>query len=140
MQIRQLKKLAVTGLWLGFGTILVVTRSWWAPRLLARVFLRCEEEVKQQMPSGDGRYIARVVERNCGATTRVHTELELRSSGTWPSAKDQKVFVQDNQCPIGLTWTGDTLRVAYQDPCGKVLQSFDSWSDIHFRFSPDPPS
>lgn len=140
MRIRPHKKLALIALLFGLGTVLVVTRSSWAPPVLARFLFPCQDEVKQEMRSENGRYIAKVVERNCGATTRFGTRLDLRSSGPRLFAKNQEVFTQENQCPIRLIWAGDTLHVEYQKSCGKVFQQIDSWLDVYLKFKTNAPS
>lgn len=140
MQIRQKALILVSVLLVG-GALFVVSEPRWSAPLLARlVRSTCQEEVKQEVPSGDGKYLARVFEQGCGATTNPSTHLNLRSSGRWPGANDQNVFVQENRCPFDLAWTGDTLEVVYRDSCGEIFQRIDAWSGIHIKFKTTPPS
>jgi len=139
MQIRR-NALVLIGVLLLGSAFLVVSRPRWSPLLLGRFLFTCRDEVNQEMPSRGGEYVARVYERDCGATTRFSTYLELRAPRPWLfGAKTQEVFVQENRCTIGLTWTGDTLQVAYPQSCGKVFRRIDSWSGIHVKFKTNPP-
>ena len=123
------------------GGVILVSKPQWSAELLGRLIRStCQEEVKQEVPSGDGKYLARVFEQGCGATTNISTYLNVRSSRRWLGSSDQDVFVQENQCPLNLAWMGDTLEVGYRDSCGEIFRRVDSWSGIQIKFRTIPAS
>ena len=107
--------------------------------VLPWLMFRCADHVKQELRSGNAKYIAKVFERNCGATTDYNTYVSLRSGRPWfIGGKNQEVLNLDGQCAIGLTWIKDTLQVAYPQSC-EVFHRLESWSGVHIQFKTGPP-
>src|SRR5262249_37922210 len=71
----------------------------------------CNEDVKEEVKSPDGKYIAVVYMRNCGATTSIQFHVNLRRSWGWFSHKPEG-SIQDGQ--VFLTETG-TIKVTWRD-------------------------
>lgn len=94
----------------------------------------CEDVVKNELKSEDGRYAATVIERNCGATTDYVTALSLRPGTARRNPdEDQVVFLVRGRCEFGLAWREGNLEVSYPASC-EVVEQVESWSGIRIRF------
>lgn len=95
---------------------------------------KCEDVVKNELKSENGRHAATVIERNCGATTDYVTALTLRPGTARRDPDEEKVvlFVR-GRCELGLAWREGNLDVSYPASC-EVVDQVDSWSGIRIRF------
>ena len=96
----------------------------------------CEDVVKNELQSEDGKHAATVIERNCGATTHYVTALSLRpgTAGRDPD-DDQVVLLVRGRCELGLAWREGNLDVSYPASC-EVVEQVEGWSGIRIRFKP----
>lgn len=96
----------------------------------------CTKTIKSEVGSPDGKYIATVYERDCGATTDFSTSVNLRQSGIPFSGKEGDVFTVQGELIINLFWEGSTsLRVN----CAKcedndVFKREVSWQEIGIHY------
>ena len=73
----------------------------------------CENAVKFDITSPDGKYVATLFERNCGATADFSTVVNLRKASTKFNADDLAILVVRGQTQIDLAWDSNTtLRLA----------------------------
>ncbi len=118
----------------------VVTLTPWSSRL-------CSEENKGQSYSPDGSYLARVYERNCGATTGFLTHVNLRRKWSYfntvwaGTIKHGQVFSIDCRADINLVWKGNNeLEIQYRprakrgDDKSLILLRLENWEDIKIRY------
>ena len=68
----------------------------------------CKDTVKKEVPVSDGKYMARVVERNCGAMTHYLTVVQVRERHLL-FTRTQEVFQADNPHELKLEWQGEHL-------------------------------
>lgn len=98
----------------------------------------CENTVKSEIKSPDGKYIVTLLERNCGATTDFSTIVSLRESSTEFKPDDLGVFVVKGQTKIDLTWEGNTrLRLQCQNcRADDIFKQERSWKGVEIFFVP----
>ena len=68
----------------------------------------CAETTKAQTVSPDGKYVATVYERDCGATTDFSTIVNVRLSNAKFSEKEGDIFIVRGQPTVNLTWESST--------------------------------
>jgi hypothetical protein len=103
----------------------------------------CSEEMKHEVTSLDGKYVATLFERNCGATTDFVTHINLRPSEAKYRAEssgnviDGEIFVVDGRPEITLIWTeAKTLSILSKlevDSRG-IFKQEASWQDVIIRY------
>ena len=103
----------------------------------------CGEEVMAQQPSPNGRYVAVLMERNCGATTRYVEHINLRrtdrkfsSSFFSGTINDGEVFTLENRSGGGsveFEWVGNLLKIHYPADEG-VFKRQSSWNDVEIAY------
>jgi hypothetical protein len=71
----------------------------------------CGEELVSSAASADGRYEARIVEVNCGATTDFSWRVELKDAG---QRRIERVATFDGADSASVAWRGRTLVVAHK--------------------------
>jgi len=107
----------------------------------------CEEEVQSQSVSPDGKSVAKVFIRNCGATTGWLTHVNLRSHWLYFNTNWQGTITQ-GQVFSGSCW--DTVKFAWKDNSNLEIQhevcqrcnsgddprfvKQDSWNGIHITY------
>jgi hypothetical protein len=105
--------------------------------LLAGCGRACKDEVKGEETSPDGRFVAGVLERNCGATTQYADFVAIRKSDErWDSgAADRAVLMLAWQSPIAAFWRKDgTLVVRIKkDVADRVVKRRDSYEGISIK-------
>jgi hypothetical protein len=96
----------------------------------------CENTVKSEVKSPDGKYIVTLFERNCGATTDFSTIVSLRENSTELKADDLGIFVVKGQPKIDLAWEGNTrLRLQCQlCRADEIFKQEGSWKEIEIFF------
>lgn len=79
------------------------------------IIFPCSEEIKKESVSPDGKYVAVLLEQNCGATTSYGTHINIRSaSGRFRAKEDGaikegQVFNFRGQPSITITWVTNTI-------------------------------
>jgi hypothetical protein len=92
----------------------------------------CGNKVLQQASSPDGKYVATLFERSCGATTPFYRMVALHSAGTdfRMDTADNSAFSLQGQPDVKLQWE-DTHRlvlVSYQ--CDDTSLRQKIWGDV----------
>jgi hypothetical protein len=131
--------LGIVGLILGLLCPAVVLVPW-SVRLIG-------EEVRKEVYSPDGKYVASVFVRNGGATTGYLTHVNIRSKWSyfnpaWYGTISQgEVFKIECWCEIDPVWTDDShLLIRYQqcrwshDSKDPGLMRSESWNDINISY------
>ena len=102
----------------------------------------CSEEVLEQQPSPDGRYVAVLMERNCGATTRYveHINLRLANHNFWPdflggTISKGEVFTMEsrNGGQVRFEWAAKSLNIEYPG-YERVFQNKTSWEGVQINY------
>lgn len=70
-------------------------------------FFDCQDSVLQEKHSPDEKYIATLIERNCGATTDYTTIVNLRRGGAELDSKKDNVLVLEGKRSVTLLWNGE---------------------------------
>jgi hypothetical protein len=106
----------------------------------------CVEENKAEAYSPNGKYLARVYERNCGATTGFLTHVNLRSkwgyfNTVWAGTITQgQVFSISCNPEVKLVWRNDSNLEIQYNPCArpdknhKVLMKNEAWNNITINY------
>jgi hypothetical protein len=92
----------------------------------------CVHRVVSEAMSPDGRYVATVSERGCGAVTRDYRVVSIRRQGTPFKGEDHQswVFWMENDPEVKANWSGQReLTVLYQARAGKKLE-VTHWEDV----------
>lgn len=102
----------------------------------------CSTLVITEMPSPDGRYIATVFERNCGATSPYLRIVSIRPEGTRlrPDDDDSTVFVTKDQPNVRVSWSGPRQLTVVTDgysrtPSEQRLKTAH-WKDVGVVIGP----
>jgi hypothetical protein len=92
----------------------------------------CENTVKSEIQSPDGRYAATLFERNCGATTDFSTIVSLRESSVRFKGDDLGVVIVKGQRKLDLVWDSNTkLRLRCHDcRADDIFKQERTWKDI----------
>ena len=100
----------------------------------------CGEEIKHEVKSPNGKYVATVFERNCGATTPYITHLNLRESGEDFKPNSNGVIVQGEvytvkgQSEIKVTWSTE-LSILIETIGGQeVLGKEKTWNEVTISY------
>jgi hypothetical protein len=117
------------------GSLLIGIAAYYYVRLSALSFT-CSASVLSEAISPDGKYIATVFERNCGATSPFVRTVTVRSKGTRFQAEDENawVFVTEDQPKVGITWS-DTRQLTivadgYSHTPGDRRLKTAHWNDV----------
>ena len=100
----------------------------------------CVDELKVEFKSPEGRYVAAVFERNCGATTEYITHLNLREARGKFKADSNGVISEGEVCTIeGLaeikvTWLSETLILIEMSGVEQVSAKEKSWKDVTISY------
>ena len=101
----------------------------------------CENTIKLEVKSPDGKYVATLFERNCGATTDFSTIVNLRELSMKFDADNSGVFVVKGQPKIDLTWDSHTsLRLQCQHcRVDDIFKQERTWKDVNISLSHSEP-
>ena len=115
------------------------------PHPLDRAWLLCIEENKGELYSPNDKYLARIYERNCGATTGFVTHVNLRSlwdyfNTEWPGTITQGlVFSICCNTEVKLLWRNDShLEIQYRsckrpDESHRIFKN-EAWNNITISY------
>lgn len=103
----------------------------------------CGEEVKEEQRSPNGRYVAVLMERNCGAATRYVEHINLRQiDGKFTSSffsgtiSDGEVFTVEQRNGGGsveFEWVGKGLKIHYPSD-ENVFKKRTDWNDVDIAY------
>jgi hypothetical protein len=98
----------------------------------------CENTVLTEAPSPDGRLVATVFGRDCGATTATNTQICLRSRSVPFGKKEaESFFVVEGQGDVKVFWV-DAKTVAMSFPVSmRVFHQDKSCKGINIQYSED---
>ncbi len=96
----------------------------------------CEDTIKTEAKSPDGKNVAVLFERDCGATTDVSTIVSLRSISTKLDEQEGRVFVIEGQHQIALVWEENTrLRIdCSRCSTDDVFKQEKKWHDVSISY------
>jgi hypothetical protein len=94
------------------------------------VFGECGDTIKTESTSPNGRYVATVFERNCGATTDYSTNVSLRETGeAFDPSSQAPILTVAGQPTIALEWSTErTLAVVV--PEAQIFKKLEAWRDV----------
>lgn len=118
----------------------------WKPAISATLLLAgcdsflCGNDVLHERASPDGKYVATVFERNCGATTPFVRAVSLRPAGTKfvPGDFDAWVFSIQNQPDLDVSWEGDLSLVVHSSSYYETGTKLAGWRDVSVTFTDRP--
>jgi|RhiMethySRZTD1v2_1073278.scaffolds.fasta_scaffold1192698_2 uncharacterized protein DUF5412 len=85
----------------------------------------CDNEIKQELVSPDGRYTATAFIRDCGATTGFSPQVHLRRTGTKMTAAGN-VFIGNHSNEIKIRWlSANELEISSPGEVTHSLKEFD---------------
>jgi hypothetical protein len=96
----------------------------------------CEDTIKTEVKSPDGKYVATLYERDCGATTDFSTIVNLRDSSARFKGDDLGVVILKGQHKLDLVWDGNRkLRLQCHDcRTDDIFKQEKVWKDIDISF------
>ena len=100
----------------------------------AGLFGDCGDNVKAQAPSPDGRYVAAVFERDCGATTDFSTHVSLREADELFDPPTQtRVLSVAGRAAVDVEWSTErALSVAL--PTAETFTKLETWRDVRIVY------
>lgn len=96
------------------------------------IFQGCEDTIKADVRSPDGKYTATVYERDCGATTDFSTIVSVREGFAKFKGDALGPVIVEGQHRIDVIWDGNTrLRLLCQD-CreSEIFKQERSWQGV----------
>lgn len=99
------------------------------------LFGDCVDTVEAEALSPDGRYVATVFARNCGATTDYSTHVSLREADDSFDPRTQaRVLTLAGKAKVDLEWSTETT-LSISLPAAEALTKVKTWRDvrIHYR-------
>ncbi len=96
----------------------------------------CGNELIREVTSPDGKYIASIFERNCGATTPYIRVVNLRLSDEKfaPEEDDDWVFTIHGQSDVKVSWVADgELKITYSGAGDQPTQR-RKWKDVSVSY------
>jgi hypothetical protein len=100
----------------------------------------CGEDSKHEIKSTDGRYVATVFVRNCGATTPYVTHLNLREVGEnfKPDSNgvivEGEVYTVKGQAEIKVSWSSESSLLIETIGGPEVLGKEKSWKEVTINY------
>lgn len=99
-----------------------------------RIFTDCADLLKVQTESPDGRYVAVLIERDCGATTDFSSLLSLRDARLATDDRDADIVLAvAGRSDITFEWTENrVLSVHLQEE--EVVRRASNWRDVRIIY------
>jgi hypothetical protein len=96
----------------------------------------CVDSVKTEVVSPDGRYVATIFERNCGATTDYSTHVALRRADEPFDPSDRaRVLTVAGRAVIDVEWTAAAaLSLSASLPPAKTFGKLSAWRDVQISY------
>jgi hypothetical protein len=92
----------------------------------------CNDEVKNESSSPDGKYVVAFYERDCGATTDFSTMVNIRDSSIKFDGNKDVILVVKGRHQISFNWK-DNRRIQVECancPPSDVFRQEKSWKDV----------
>lgn len=92
----------------------------------------CDSDVVSEVRSPDGRRVATVFQRGCGATARTATVVALRDAGAAfdGGRSDDWVLTIDDTIPVELDWPAPGRLDVRHAPSDRVRLERAHWNDV----------
>lgn len=142
------RRLAIVTLWvLAAGLALTFATSLFLHYTKLALFLGagCKEQIVSEIPSPDGRFKAVLFVRDCGATTRASTHVNVvRGSASGPGPASAQVLAgyefpwQGPRHKIGAEWTGNRALNVYYASDVELTHLNNQVGNVHVRFELRP--
>ncbi len=96
----------------------------------------CDDTIKAEAKSPDGKYVATCYVRDCGATTDFSTVINLRASSDKFNGEAAPVFVVKGQPKVKISWSRDAqLRIECLECISKdIFTQEESWKEITISY------
>jgi hypothetical protein len=100
----------------------------------------CNDTPKSKATSGDGRLVANVYERNCGATTDFSSMVNVQSTSDKFRADEELLFVVKGRHDVSATWAGPKTLLITCPSCDRknVFREVVVLGNIDVRYSLGP--
>jgi len=96
----------------------------------------CGDVTLSRVVSPDGRFVAELMERNCGATTDYARRVDLDRTGmSGLFVKSETVFVVEGQVPVALSWARDARTLEINHTGGTVFRNTPAWRGLRINYS-----
>ncbi|MGH9877893.1 MAG: DUF5412 family protein [Nitrososphaerales archaeon] len=96
----------------------------------------CDDEIKHEKGSPDGKYVATFYERDCGATTDFSTIVNIRPRAEKFNGKKGSLFIVKGRHQINIAWKDrGKLQIECKDCRSEdVFKQERVWSDIEISY------
>ena len=96
----------------------------------------CEDAIKTDVKSPDGKYAATLYERDCGATTDFSTIVSLRANGDDFDGEKGRIFVVEGQPQVNLVWqASNAIRIECSQCQSKdIFKREVKWQDVNISY------
>lgn len=96
----------------------------------------CENTLKSETASPDGQLVARICERNCGATTTFSSIVNLQSTAVKFDSNDGVLFVAKGEHDITTKWTGPKSLLITCKGCRRsdVFREVSIYGDVDVSY------
>ena len=100
----------------------------------------CSDTPRSKTVSADGRLVANVFERNCGATTDFSSMVNVQSSSDKFLADEGLVFVAKGRYDLSVAWTGPKTLFITCVSCSRknVFREVVALGDVDVKYSLGP--
>lgn len=97
----------------------------------------CEDTIKTEIRSPNGKYTATVFERDCGATTDFSTIINLRESSAKFRGDDLGAVIIKGQHRIDLVWDGNRRLQLQCSDCRPedIFKQERNWKDVEISLA-----
>lgn len=92
----------------------------------------CSDQLILKKESPDGRHIAKVMIRDCGATANFATHISLASSSA--SWSDVSIWVAEGRVPVEIVWH-DNESVHVEHEAASIYKKEFEWGGIKFFYA-----
>ncbi|MEZ5312883.1 MAG: hypothetical protein R2862_04110 [Thermoanaerobaculia bacterium] len=95
----------------------------------------CADTIKKELVSPDGRYVALVFDRDCGATTKVSTQIVIREAAKRVDLKEASpVLVVKEASEIALMWDSPGALTIDLPEDAETYTKRDAWQGIQIDY------
>ena len=97
----------------------------------------CDNVVLAEVTSPDGKKVASLFERNCGATTDYAQVVTIRDRGSRFDGNDTQdfIFTMQGQQKIEVQWESDSRLVIERPPSAKdIFKELKSWKGVEILY------
>ena len=112
------------------GSMFVFVRSRYIP-------VSISDTILSETVSPDGKNVATVFERDCGATTDFSRILVLRKSGTRFNPDRSRVFVVAGRPRVEANWS-ETSKLTVRCKTNKIFKSDEKWQNVRIEYLTSP--